>query len=172
MCWTNTLCVCVEDITEQEAESKFTTVPLGGMSVQCIVVTQRIQHTLKTLLSCFFLEVFGFHSLSFSLCFYPVCSYFLAHKQKRTSKLFIFSVFWPNSSIGYASYVLFMQNAHVQTIPQLCSYKFTIPRIPLLLHSLLRAQPLHAETWAWRQCCILTSRVRQPRRERASNQAH
>lgn len=79
--------------------------------------------------------------------------------------------FWPNSSISYASYVLFMLNVLVQTIPLQCSYKFTISRIPLLLHSLLRAQPL-SETWAWRQCCILTSRVRQPKRESASNQAH
>lgn len=33
------------DRIEQGAESKFTAVPLGGMCVQCIVVTQRIQHT-------------------------------------------------------------------------------------------------------------------------------
>lgn len=36
---------------------------------------------------------------------------------------------------------------------------------------LLRA-PLLSETWAWRQCCILTSEVRQSKAERASNQAH
>lgn len=100
MRWTNTLCVCLQDGTEQEAESKFTTVPLGGMSVQCIVVTQRIRHTLKTLLSFFSgslaYAVFLFPGLVpvFSLCFYPVCSCFLlAHKQTCIQTFYLLIVF-------------------------------------------------------------------------------
>lgn len=162
MRWTNTLCVCLQDGTEQEAESKFTTVPLGGMSVQCIVVTQRIRHTLKTLPGL----------VPFFFLMFLSCVLMFSRTQANVHPNFLSShCFWPNSSISYASYVLFMQNVLVQTIPLQCSYKFTISRIPLLLHSLLRAQPL-SETWAWRQCCILTSRVRQPKRESASNQAH
>lgn len=57
---------------------------------------------------------------------YVFISYALIFSCTRASKVFIFSLFWPNSSISYASYVLFIQNALVQTIPQLCSYKFTI----------------------------------------------
>ncbi len=78
----------------------------------------------------------------FSLMFLS-CALMFSRTQANVHPNFLSShCFWPNSSISYASYVLFMQNVLVQTIPLQCSYKFTISRIPLLLHSLLRAQPL------------------------------
>lgn len=87
MCSTNSLfCVCLPDRTEQGVESKFTAVPLGGMCVQCIVVTQRIQHTYLMLL-----KVSGLHCLSSPYVFI-LCARIFLHTNTRIQSLNLLTI--------------------------------------------------------------------------------
>lgn len=139
--------------------------PLGGINVQCIVVTRRIQRTLMALLSN---SLCPARSLSFRMCFhsYLPCafshSHSRIHKQTRTKRfLTVLPQFLFQLHVSY-----FIHSPHARSNNLAASFLQYNVRKPIpLFVSLLHRSPSPESVSLWRQCCILTSRVVQSGKE-------